>query len=90
MTELDDQAEVASESDGSDNDSIISDIDLDDFDDDLDFELNFPKNNVCAAHTLQLVLKDVFENCIELNELNQVWFLNYNLYDFTFRKCRRF
>jgi len=72
LTELNDQTEVASESDGSDNDSISSDIDLDDFDDDPAFELNFPKNNVCAAHTLQLVLKDVFENCLELKELNQV------------------
>jgi hypothetical protein len=72
LTGLDDQIENASETEASDNDSILSDIDLNDFDDEPDFEFNFPKNNVCAAHTLQLALKDVFENCQELKELNQV------------------
>jgi U3 small nucleolar RNA-associated protein 14 len=73
LTEIE-QARIESDIEDSDSDSDISEIDLDQFDDEPDFELNFPKNSVCAAHTLQLVLKDVFENCAELKALNQVNF----------------
>lgn len=54
------------------NDSLISEINLEELNDELTFELEFPKNSVCAAHTLQLVLKDVFEHCPELREFNKV------------------
>lgn len=89
LSELDDQVSIASEN--SDSDSDISGIYLDQFDDDEDFELKFPKNSVCAAHTLQLALKDVFENCAELKELNQViLFSTITIYSFDFRKLHQF
>lgn len=75
LTEMDNQISIAS--DNSDSDSTISELDLDefeDYEDAEDFEFDFPKNSVCAAHTLQLVLKDVFDNCQELKNLNQVNF----------------
>lgn len=65
LTEFNDESSVSDSSD-------VSDIDLDAFDDDPDFEFRFPNNSICFAHSLQLVLKDVFENCDELKALKKV------------------
>lgn len=72
-------------------DSICSDIDLtDDLDDDQEFTFDFPKNSICVAHSLQLVIKEVFDNCEELKTLKKVCLNTFKLTKFYFRKSRQF
>lgn len=72
LVDFNDQNGNELEAEDSGTESDVSEIELDNFDDEPNFDFNFPKNSVCAAHTLQLVLKDVFENCSELKLFNQV------------------
>ena len=48
---------------------------MEDDEDEIDFLV--PKNSICAAHSLQLVLKDVFKNNEDLKELVKVSLYEY-------------